>query len=378
MRQALADPRRRLAEMCARWADGASNRPSDLGPATGELARVVRYWRSDGQDALKLIREIDTALRLFADGDHALATEGHQLRLADLVSGDGPATLVIQMMPGREREASAPLVSALLAQLVAACAPSADLDQFGRIKQRNLLLVIEADALEALTAKAPSSTPELPAKKKTPLIDQVKALAHQRGLRLLVQARRIADAAALIRADDAAMLDDLGAAFAVLAAIGAQTNTSAKALSERTGSVEYWRRWPHQSGMVARWLLPYWERAMEWAVSPAALAPAQSCDGLLLFEGLKPVRCRALASAGGKSAFLTASACPQAPHDWDTPPAAKSKPVALVTPPPAQPALALTPNVANPVSGAKLRRALARRSAPDLHSSSTAQGERLI
>lgn len=71
MRQALSDPQRRLAELCTRWADSAS----DLGPASGELVRVVRHWRRDGEAALRMLRDIDIALRLFADGDHALATK---------------------------------------------------------------------------------------------------------------------------------------------------------------------------------------------------------------------------------------------------------------------------------------------------------------
>ncbi len=376
MRQALADPPRRLAELCARWAEGAS----DLGPATGELQRVARYWRADGHAALRMMRDIDIALRLFADGDHAVATEAHQLRLADLVSGDGPTTLVIQMTPGKEREASASLVSALLAQLVAACAPSADLDQLGRVKQRDLLLVIEADALDALTAVAPSSAPaRLPKQERPPLMDGPMALAHERGLRVLTQARCIADAAAMIGADDESLDGDLSAAFSLFGAIGPQTEASAKALAERAGTVEHWRRWPGDQGMIARWLLPYWERGAAWSVAPGVLRAATASEGLLLFDELKPIWCRTLTCDAGKSAFVAAAALPHAPHDWDgpsLPPAVQSKSAALAAPP-QQPALALGINGAAPVSATKLRRALARRSAPEL-TSSQPRGERLL
>lgn len=374
MRQALADPQRRLAELCARWADGAS----DLGPATGELARVVRYWRRDGEAALRMLRDIDIGLRLFADGDHALVTEGHQLRMADLVSGDGPTTLVIEMTPGREREASASLVSALLAQLVSACAPSSDLDQFGRTKKRDLLVVIEADALEALTAEPPAAASALPKREMPPLMDETMALAHRYGLRVLTQARSISDAAPLICADES-VNGDISAGFAAIAAIGPQTDATAKALVERVGSIEYWRRWPGETGMWARWLLPYWERAAEYAIAPAVLKSAPASEGLLLVDELKPIRCRTLVCDAGKSSFVAASSLAQALHDWDAPPpsAVLRKSAAFAALPPPQPELALTPSVAGPVTGAKLRRALTRRSAPALQSPSDPRGERL-
>ncbi len=376
MRQALTDPSRRLAELCARWADDAS----DLGPATGELQRVARYWRSDGHAALRMLRDIDIALRLFADGDHAVATEGHQLRLADLVGSDGPTTLVIQMTPGREREASAALVSVLLAQLVAACAPSADLDQVGRIKQRDLLLVIEADAVDALTAVASCSAPaRLPKQERPPLMDGVMALAHERGLRMLAQAHSIADAAAMMGADDGSLDGDLSAGFSAIAAIGPQTEATAAALAERAGTVEHWRRWPGDQGLIARWLMPYWERGAAWAVAPGVLKAAPASEGLLLIDELKPIWCRTLFCNAGKSAFVAAASLQHAPHDWDSSPlpsAAQSKSAALGAPP-EQPALALGVNTAAPVSAAKLRRALARRSAPVL-TSSQPRGERLL
>lgn len=372
MRQALADPSRRLAELCARWADGAS----DLGPATGELARLVRHWRRDGEAALRLLRDIDRALLLFADGDHALATEGHQLRPADLVSGNGPTTLVIQMHLGKEKEASAALVSALLAQLVAACAPSADLDHLGRIKQRDLLLVIEVDALAALTAAAPARR----LKSETPaLMDETMGLAHRRGLRVLTQARSISDVAALIGADDTGLAGDLSADFQVIAAIGPQTEASAAALAERAGTVEYWRRWPGRQSAMARWLLPYWERGVAWAVAPGALKTASASEGLLLIDELKPIWCRTLTCTADASAFVSASALPQAPHDWDAaplPPTTPSTSAALAVPP-EQPDLALGANGAGAVSASKLRRALARRSAP-LLSLSQPRGERVL
>ena len=128
---------------------------------------------------------------------------------------------------------------------------------------------------------------------------------------------------------------------------------------------------------LARWLLPYWERASDWAVPPATLKAAPASEGLLLIDELRPVRCRTLVCDAGKSSFVAASSLAHAPHDWDAPPlppAALSIIAAVAAPPPAQPELALTASVTGSVSGAKLRRALARRSAPVLQSPSESRG----
>lgn len=371
MRQALADPQRRLAEFCSRWADSAD---SDLGPATGELTRVARYWRRDGEAALRAMRDIDIRLRLFAGGDHALATEGHQLRFADLVASDGPSSLVLQMPPGRER-LTAPLVSTLLAQLVAACAPGTDLDHLGRHKQRELLIVIEANALAALTADpGPAANP--PARKAAPLLfDGPTRGACERGVRILVQAACASDAGVLIGADGDHLAADLAEVFAAIAAIGPQTETSAELASTLAGQVRVWRRWKHQAGWVSRWLLPHWQRVDAWAVGPEALQRAEAGEALLLLAGLKPIRGRSLVSDRTTAAFVEAASITRAPHDWDTTPlspAAVSAAATLSSPPDKENAES---NPQAPITGSKLRRALARRAAPALKPD---RGERLL
>ncbi|MGQ0531127.1 MAG: hypothetical protein ACT4OF_00360 [Caulobacteraceae bacterium] len=373
MRQALADPGRRLAEFCARWAEAAA----DLGPATGEFARVARAWRRDGEAALRMLRDLDVRLRLFADGDHALATEAHQLRFADLVAGDGPSSLVIQMPPGRET-AAATLVSALLAQLVAACAPAADRDHLGRAKKRELLIVIEANALAALTAEPQSAAPAQWAgkRKRPPLFDGPTCGACERGVRFLIQAPCVSDAGALIGAHDDDLAEDVRDAFAAIAVLGPQTQPSAALAAALAGQVRIWRRWKHQAGRVSRWLLPYWERTDAWVVAPETLQHADASEDLLLMAGLQPIRCRALVTRGAAPAFLNAASLPQAPHDWETPalaPVAASISAAVsASPPEADTALHA------PIGGSKLRRALARRAAPTVRPSQHGSGERLL
>lgn len=358
MRQALADPGRRLAEFCARWADAA---PSDFGPASGELTRIARYWRRDGEAALRLLRDIDIRLRLFADGDHALATEGHHLRFVDLVAGDGPSSLVIQAPPGQERM-TAPLVSALLAQLVAACAPASDLDHLGRRKQRDLLVVIEADALAALIADSkPAALAQWPGKPKPlQLFDRPICGASERGVRFMVQATCASDVGALISADDLA--EDVRDVFPAIAALGPQTEPSAAMAAELAGQVRVWRRWEHQMGRLSRWLLPHWERADAWVVAPQTLQRAETGEALLLLEGLKPIRCRSLVTNQAAPTFLDSASLPLARHDWDAPPPASL----MISAPAAQsaPTENAETNLRAPVGGLKLRRALTRRAAP--------------
>lgn len=372
MRQALTDPQRRLSEFCARWAERAE---SDLGPATGELTRVARYWRRDGEAALRAMRDIDIRLRLFSDGDHALATEGHQLRFADLVMGDGPSSLVIQMPPGRER-LTAPLVSALLAQLVAACAAATDIDHLGRRKQRELLIVIEANALAALTPNpASAELTNLPGPKiAPPLLDEPMCGACERGVRVLVQAACASDAGMLVGADTNHLAADLADAFAAIAAIGPQTETSAEVASALAGQTRVWRRWSRQPGRVSRWLLPHWERIDAWAVAPEALQRAGAGEALLLLAGLKPIRGRSLISDRARAVFVDAASIARTPHDWDAPPLPPAAVSASATlPPPEQDNAESNPQA--PITGSKLRRALTRRAAPALKPD---HGERLI
>lgn len=370
MRHALADPQRRLAEFCARWAERAE---SDLGPATGELTRIARYWRRDGEAALKTMRDIGRRLGLFSDGDHALATEAHQLRFADLVAGEA-SSLVVQMLPGSERS-TAPLVSALLAQLVTACASATDLDHLGRGKKRDLLIVIEANALAGLVADPGPAEPDIAAwkKKPLPLFDGSICGASERGVRFLVQAGIVGDASALIGADAGDFAEDAQDVFAAVAAMGPQTEMSAAFAAALAGQVWVWERPQHQSGRLSRWMLPRWERAVAWVVQPADLQRAEAEEALLLLAGMKPIRGRSLITDRASAQFVPAASVAAAPHDWDTlalPPVAVSA-LAPLSPPPPEKEKALPA----PIGGAKLRRALSRRAAPNLK---TDRGKSLI
>jgi hypothetical protein len=374
MRQALADPQRRLAEFCARWAERAE---SDLGPATGELTRIARYWRRDGEAALKTMRDVDRRLGLFSDGDHALATEGHQLRFADLVAGD-VSSLVIQLPPGRER-LTAPLVSALLAQLVTACASVSDRDHLGRDKRRDLLIVIEANALTALAADPEPAEPVNAAwkKKPLPLFDGSTCGACERRVRFLVQADSVEDASALIGAKAGDFAEEAQDVFAAIAAIGPQTETSAAFAAALAGQVWVWERPKHQSGRLSRWLLPRWERAVSWAIPAEDLQRAEAGEALLLLAGMKPMRGRSLITGRASAQFLTAASVASAPHAWDAPAlpsAAVSASVALSASPTEKRENAEIP-LPLPIGGLKLRRALSRRAAPELKPD---RGERLI
>lgn len=373
MRQALADPQRRLAEFCARWAERAE---SDLGPATGELTRIARTWRRDGDAALRTMRDLDRRLGVFSDGDHALATEGHRLRFADLVAEEA-SSLVIQMPAGRERR-TAPLVSALLAQLVTACVAASGVDHLGRGKNSELLIVIEANALSALVADpGPAELANATWKKKPlPLFDGSICGACERGVRFLVQAACLDDAAALIGAEAAEFSEDAQDVFAAIAAIGSQPEASARFAATLAGQVWVWQRFPHQSGRLSRWLLPRWERGPAWTAAPEDLQRAEAGEALLLLAGLKPIRGWSLITDRASAQFVDAAAVARATHDWQAPalpPAAISASAALAASPPEKESVET--NLPPPIGGSKLRRALARRAAPELKPD---RGERLI
>lgn len=356
MRQRLADPARQLSEMCARWLDGAC----DLGPATGELARIVRTWRRDGEAALRAFAEIDAALSLFANGDYVLASEGHQLRFADLAAGDGPGCLIVAP-PAGDGVRAAPMVNALLAQLVAACGPSSDLDQFGRCKQRRLLVVIEGEALVGLISGKRGAAS---------LFDAFMRNTQGRGCEFIIQARCASYVLALLRAAGEESAAALNAAFSAIAAIGPQTQASAETLSEMAGEVDFWNRMRTFRAPWKDWLLPRWERASASIVSAELVRDAAAEDELLLLQGYNPIRCAPLVGGQGHPVFLSPDALPPAPHDWTAPPLVKS----------AVPTLASAPSpgghsaAARTAAGSQIRRALARKAAPRLKS----DGDRLL
>lgn len=371
IRQTLAAPERRLAEFCARWVDGAPHLEAHFGPASGELARIARFWRSEAEAALRRLRELDQRLRAFADGDLARAVEAHQVCFANLVAAHEARPLLIELPMGKEK-AAAPLAAALLAQLVAACAPFADRDSLGRQKRCELLVVIDAAALDALIADPnPHALAHANDVQRPPLFDAAMRAAAAHGVRFVVQAACTRQVATLLSVAKSQLVDNAGSAFAAVAAIGPQTEASAAFASALAGQRALWRRWRHQGGLLARWLFPLWESGDAWIVAPETLRRAEAGDLLLLLAGLKPIRCRSLDVDESASTFLAGGDIAAAAHDWNTPSSATAV---------AAPSTGVADDAAPQprIAAFKLRRALSRTAVPALRPGSATEIRRSL
>lgn len=317
IRGRLAQPHRVLADICATWVEQRCAAPAP----ECEIARAVRVWRASPNATLAHLAGIDAALALFADGAYAQA-EAHQFRFADLVAGDGAGTLVISPPPG-DAEHAAPLILAMLAQLVRECASAPDVDHLGRAKKRELLVVIEAEALKGLAAG-----------------DLLPEHAMANGCRLLAQSRSMKCVPTGL--------------FDTIAAIGPQTETSAAKLSELGGTIACWRRVRAKRQTWRDWVFPAWERAERAIVTPADLLGADASAAILFLNGLAPVAAHALCAGESETDFAAGANLSEVAHDWNTP--AMSRPDAPVAEAP--------PLVNAQPIGAKIRETLTRRAPP--------------
>jgi type IV secretion system protein VirD4 len=328
----LADPRRLLDDLCVPW----SGDPAANDPPLCEMARVARVAAATPHATLAAIAHIDAALGLFADGAYAIATSAHQFRFADLVAGDGPATLVIAPPPG-EAERAAPQIAAMLAQLVAECASAADQDHLGRRKKRNLLIVIETEACRALSGTRSQSRAQLPL---------VPLHASANNCHMLLQAGCVNEAARFTLGG----IETLDA----IAAIGPQTELSAAALSSHGGAVRHWRRAKRHREAWKEWLLPAWGQASRPVVADDDLRGAPATRAHIFIKHLRPIRASMLSGGEGRAQFASPTTLLPPQHDWSAPPL--PRPQAL-----AGEASTLTTNT-RPI-GAQIRKEL-NRSAP--------------
>ncbi|MBY0565627.1 MAG: hypothetical protein K2P58_15765 [Hyphomonadaceae bacterium] len=323
LRGRLGQPHRVLTEIGAAWPDAA------YGAAAPhcEIARAVRSWRPHPNAALAYLVAIDAALAFLSDGAYARVTDAHQLRFADLVSSEGPHTLALEF-PRTNGSRAAPLMAALLAQLVAACAMNANTDHLGRLRKRDLLIVLEAQALELLANQ--SALPVL-------------AALVGGGCRVLVQAASLADVPQ--------------EACDIIAAIGPQTEPSAETLSKRGGEISEWRLLRRTEHSIRVWAAPNWARIERPIVSVGDLVEANATQTMMFVRDLPPIRARTISIDGPPATFLSSADLTPVAHHWDAPPAcpdvsaARSAITAQTQPSPAP-------------MGANIRAALSRRAPP--------------
>ena len=321
IRRRLSERHRVLAEICAAWPLKFCSAPTPQ----CEIARAVQVWRGTPNAAVDRLSVIDAALNLCANGAYEQVTDAHQFRFADLVTGDGADTCVISLPQG-DAASPAPLISVMLAQLVMECAVQPDVDHLGRPKQRELLLVVEAEALQALEAECTFSL--------------LPAHSARNGCHLLAQAPAIHGATR--------------EALDAIAAIGPQTEATSAHLSKLGGAVVCWRSVQTQKPIWRNWAFPDWERLRRPIVSPDDLHGADPWAAFLFLKGMGPILARAVCANNAQTGFANGATLDPVAHDWSAPAPARLD----VLPPEAA-----TPAAAAPI-GTKIRSALTRRAPP--------------
>lgn len=325
IRRRLSEPRRVLVEICVAWPQQFCSAPTPH----CEIARAVRMWRAAPNATLDRLSAIDAALALFTNGAYALVTQAHQFRFADLVAGDNAGGCVISL-PAGDAAHAAPLISILLAQLAMECAAQPDLDRLGRPKQRELLVVVEARALQALAGEHPSSL----------------LLAHgaRNGCYLLAQATTMQGATHEV--------------FDTIAAIGPQTEAASACLSKLGGAVVCWRSVQTQKPTWRNWAFPDWERVERPIVAPGDLHGADPSTAFLFLKGMGPILARAVCADDAQTSFADGAELDHVAHDWSA---------AALSRADVAPHEAATPTSAAPI-GTKIRSALTRRAPPRFQS----------
>jgi type IV secretory pathway TraG/TraD family ATPase VirD4 len=323
LRARLSQPHRVLTEISAAWSEDLCRAPAPH----CEIARTVRAWRTHPNAALAHMAMIDDALAFLSNGAYASATSTCQLKFADLSAGQGPRTLVMEF-PRGDAGRAAPLMGALLAQPVSACAANADTDHLGRPNKRGLLIVLEAEALKLLAAHDALSS--------------LNARSEGAGCRFLVQAEQLQDVPQ--------------AACDVIAAIGPQDEHSAERLSKRGGEFSEWRLLSRDKHSLRAWALPTWARIERAIVSVGDLVKADATQAHIFVQDLPPIRARALCVNGPPATFLNGADLKPIAHDWQASPQIAEAATTFTT-------TGTQPPQPTPI-GANIRAALSRRAPP--------------
>jgi len=324
IRRRLAEPRRVLGDICATWGEQHCSAPAPH----CEISRAVQFWRARPNATLDKFAMIDAALAPFADGATAQATAAREFRFADFVADDDADTLVISPPPG-DAQRAAPLIAAMLAQLVVECAAAPDVDYLGRAKKRELLVVIDADASATLGVLLEGRL-------------LIPAHALRNDCRLLIQARGLEQAPSV--------------GFDAIAAIGPQTEPTSARLSELGGSVRAWERLESSRPGWKEMVFPTWERSSRPIVAPRDLAYAQSEDAFLFLNDLAPIHASAVRADADQATFTDSVEMPAMEHDWTAQALVRVETTARSS-------VAPTPANAQPI-GAQIRKALTRTPPP--------------
>lgn len=323
LRARLSQPHRVLTGISAAWGEELCRAPAPH----CEIARTVRTWRKHPNAALAHLTEIDDALVFLSDGAFAGATNTCQLKFAGFVAGHGPRTLALEF-PRTHAAHATPLMAAILAQIVSACAGTSDTGRFRLLSNREPLIVLEAEALKLLTAHGALSC--------------LNARSAGAGCRFLVQAEQLEDVPQ--------------AACDVITVIGPLDERSAELLSKRGGEVAEWRLFSRDEHNLRAWALPTWARIERAIVSVGDLVKADATQAHIFVQDLPPIHARALCVNGPPATFLNGADLKPIAHDWQASPQIAEAATTFTT-------TGTQPPQPTPI-GANIRAALGRRAPP--------------
>lgn len=265
-----------------------------------EIRRIAQICAADPKAAQAAVDAMRKALAPFGDGRLQEASNGHQVDLGDLIAGDEPRTLILEVPAADPHMAS--YCAALLAQLVAVCTDAQWTDHRGRRKRRSILLVIDDAAALGFVS----------------LLQRKFQDATRCGLFVCIGARDMEGCARLLglKAEEGARA---AAHFEALAAIGPQRPAAAASISHMAGGFDWFDwLWPRTWRDL---IWPRFSAACRDYVETKELERAAPGRALVFAGARRPIWAKSvLKPCGRETRIVEPHDLPEVSHDWMTAP----------------------------------------------------------